>query len=114
MSVSCSCSFEEGTTTVGDPRNVVCRTPRKCSACEQPITYGDQMYMWSMYDWDECRAISPIFLCEECGDMALNLMSVGFCFNVNEGIREQWIDYLHDTDPNNPAFRNAIMVRRDQ
>ena len=36
--------------------------------------------------------------------MALNLMDQEFCFSVgDQGIREQWLEYLWDQHPENPA-----------
>ncbi|MCP4649568.1 MAG: hypothetical protein GY853_05755 [PVC group bacterium] len=99
MSISCSCDYPEGETTVGYPRDVTCRTPRKCSCCNDQIKSGDCMYMWSMYDYDECKTVRPLFMCEECGDMSLNMMTLGFCFNIDQPIRDQWIEYLRDYEP---------------
>ena len=105
MTISCSCDMEDGVRTVGDPRDVTCRTPRKCD-CGRQISTGDPMYIWSMYDWDEMRTSSPYYLCEECGDMSLNLMKVGYCFTMGESIRDQWLEYLYDTGQDNPAVRS--------
>ena len=57
-----------------------------------------------MYDWDEYLTVAPQWMCEECGDMAINLMEQGYCFYLGEGIKSQWLDYLWDADPSNPVF----------
>lgn len=112
MSVSCNCDFEGGIHSVGYPKEVTCRTARNCGCCKKPIAVGDRMYRWSMYDWDEMLASSPVFMCEECGDMAFNLMDLGYCFSLGSGIREQWLDYLHDFQPNNPAVIAEFQTRQ--
>jgi len=105
MSISCSCDYDGGIKAVGDPREVTCRTPRKCYACCTDVKINDRMYMWNMYDYDDYQIVAPIFLCEKCGDMSLNLMEYGFCFDFCSGIREQWLEYLHEYEPNNPAVK---------
>ena len=99
MSISCSCDFDGGIHSVGYPREVVCRTPRDCSCCERPVGVGSPMHILSMYDFDDMKTSSPCYMCEECGDMFDNLVALGFCFSLSEGIRDQWLDYLHDEKP---------------
>lgn len=94
--LSCGCSFDGGTRTVGDPRQVTCRKPRQCGACCADIGQLDQMYMWSMFDFDFGKTVAPMFLCEECGDMACNLIELGFCFDFSESLRSQWLEYAYD------------------
>lgn len=106
MSVSCGCDFEGGTCYVGDPRQMNCRTPRECHACKKSISAGDKFYAWSRYDFDDAQTRAPRYFCEECGDMSLNLMELGFCFDLSYSVREQWLEYLAETDPNNPALRS--------
>lgn len=101
MPISCSCDFDCGILTVGDPKEVTCRTPRKCFSCGKQINLNDRMYQWSMYDYDNYLTATPRLLCEECGDMALNLMQYGYCFSLGESIWDQWLEYLYET--NNPA-----------
>lgn len=108
MSISCECDYDYiGISTVGDLKEVTCRTPRECSSCGATINVLDRMYRWNMYDWEDYQTVAPRWMCEECGDMAENLMELGFCFNLNEGIRQQWLDYLHDVEPGNPAVKKA-------
>lgn len=104
MAISCSCDFDGGIWGAGHIKEVICRTPRKCD-CGKAINVGNSMYRQSMYDYDEMRPSAPVFICEECGDMAENLISYGYCFMFGESIRQQWLDYLRDTDPDNPVFR---------
>jgi len=104
MSVSCSCP-ENDIMSVGDPREVTCRTPRRCTACGASIEAEDRMYRWSMYDFGGCVTVAPLFLCEECGDMSLNLVAQDYCFDFGTGIRDQWLEYLDETDPTNPALQ---------
>ena len=103
--IFCDCDYNVGVCSVGHPREVTCRTPRVCDSCPNPVAVGQPMYIQSMYDWDEAKTSRPYYLCEECGDMVLNLITIGFCFTFGESIREQWFEYLRDNEPNNPAVR---------
>lgn len=105
MAISCNCDYDYGIQAVSDPREVTCRTPRQCDACKKHLKILDRMYMWSMFDFEEGKTASPVFLCEECGDMALNLMELEYCFDLSGSIRQQWLDYLSDVEPTNPALR---------
>jgi hypothetical protein len=105
MGLSCECE-NYGIMTVGDPRECTCRTPRNCSACCRPITAGSLFNIWSMFDYDCIKPKTPIYLCEECGDMARNLITLGYCFSIGPGIREQWLEYLYEIEPDNPVFKN--------
>ena len=105
--IFCGCFDDGGVRSVGWPKSMTCRKPRECAACQQDIQAGDIMYRQSFYDYDEHVPASPIFVCEECGDMALNLMDAGYCFQYNESIYEQWIEYLKVADPNNPALKEV-------
>ncbi len=99
MSISCGCDFDrEGVLYVGEPKEVTCRTkPLTCAACQKTIAVGEKMFHWARFDYDENRAVPPGYLCEECGEMAENLMGHGFCFSVGDGsLREQWLDYAYD------------------
>ena len=102
MAISCECDFDSGTLTVGDPKEVTCRNPRKCFSCGKQINTNDKIYRWSMYNYDTYQTVAPYWLCEECGDMALNLLEYNYCFSLGESIRDQWVEYLYET--NDPAY----------
>ena len=104
MSLSCDCSWTD-IFTVGEPREVVCRHGKPCTAFGKTIKVNSPMYFWSMFDFNTNVPVAPAMLCEECGDMAMNLLSLGFCMHLGESIREQWLDYLEDTEPNNIAVK---------
>jgi hypothetical protein len=56
------------------------------------------MYRQSCYNYAEALTASPIWWCEQCGDMALNLEALGYCYQPYEDIRQQWLDYRRDAD----------------
>ena len=97
MSISCSCGYDYDVCAVGDPRLGKSRQPRSCCACHREIKTGDWLYMQAFYDFNKSLTASPEFLCEECGDMALNLNSLGFCYTLDESLKKQWFDYLAET-----------------
>ena len=106
MGVSCSCDWDGGgICCIGTLPEMTCRTPRKCYACNKQINSGDIMYRQNLYDYDDYKFVAPLFFCEECGDMMLNLEALGYCYNLAEPIRSQWIEYLRENDPSNPAIR---------
>lgn len=116
MSIACGCDFDDdpGVRFVGEPREVTCRTKvQSCSACQKQILVGKVMYRWSRYDYEEMQTMAPGFLCQECGEMAENLIDKGFCFGVGDGsIREKWLDYAFDNGiisfhPMHPELRGA-------
>jgi DNA-directed RNA polymerase subunit N (RpoN/RPB10) len=72
---------------------VTCRKERVSDCCGKHIKPDDGMYMQSMFDYAEAKPATPYFLCEPCGDMALNLFDIGFCFNLGEDIVQQWREY---------------------
>lgn len=106
MTISCSCDFDGGRICVRE-KEVTCRTQRKCDTCSKDINILDRMYHYSMFDYDEMMPSAPIFLCEECGDLAATLSEYEFCFNLGENIRDQWLDHLHDVDPTNIALKGT-------
>jgi len=101
MAISCDCDSEWDVGCAGDPRFVTCRTPRKCYACKKKIEKLDGMYMQSLYDYRDSKFASPVFVCEECGDMALNLIDSGYCFSWRSSIVGQWEEYRKLTDKKN-------------
>ena len=94
MSVSCSCGDYYDVKAVGDPRLCRNRQKRNCCACQREIKIGDWLYMQSFYDFYNSLTVAPAFLCEECGDMSLNLNSLGFCYTYDESLKKQWFNYL--------------------
>ncbi len=107
MALSCSCDLDYGILCVRI-KEVTCRTPRTCESCGKNLSVLDRMYMYSMFDHDEMSPSRPIFFCEECGDLAETLSELGFCYNLGEGIRDQWFDYLYDIEPTNVALKNTL------
>lgn len=112
MSISCVCNWDGGPTAVGDPKEMTCRTPRKCEACGRDIKVLDRMYKQSMCDYDRNSPSSPWWWCEECGDLALNLIDRDICFSFSEGIPDQWLEHIAEINPDNPALkpRPALIV----
>lgn len=95
MAVSCSCDSDGKIYSVGNPRFVTCRTPRKSTCCGKDLKAGDGMYIVSFYDFLFMVPESPGYICEPCGDMALNLKDLGYCFTYCQDIVKQWRDYLN-------------------
>jgi len=105
--ISCECD-EYDVMMVGEPVLVVCRTGgRKCDACEKTIDVGEHMYRRGCYDYSQYRPVPPIFWCEECGEMAMNLEEQGYCYDPGRGIRDQWLEYRKDTDGWEPTNKEG-------
>ncbi len=107
MSISCDCGYDYDITTVGDLIELTCRTPTKCRSCGKDINSGNVLYKWNMYDWSLCQTVAPHWMCEECGNFAENLSHVGFCYDLGYSIRDQWLEYLREYQPNNPAVKGG-------
>ena len=89
-----SCGYPDGNILQSGIRLVTCRTQRQCGAeCGKDIVPSELMYHVSFYDYDECKTSTPLFVCEECGDLAENLTEQGYCYQWI-GIQDQWRDYI--------------------
>ncbi len=93
--IRCSCDNDVvGIHSVGTPRFVTCRTPRISDCCRKELKKNEGMYIVSFFDFYFNKPVSPSYICEKCGDMALNLMDRGMCFSYSEDIVQQWRDYI--------------------
>lgn len=88
-----SCDCDSDIISVSVPRFITCRTARISSCCGKEIKTGEGMYSVSFFDFTLNVPVTPGYLCEECGDMALNLLDLGFCFTYTGNIVQQWRDY---------------------
>ncbi len=117
MSVTCEWDGEcSGIQLVDRPISIKAGEMCQCYACNEKISIGSRMYTWERIDTEECTCggecememdtvdcepvqMSPHIMCNMCGEMSLNLMELGYMFSVDEPVRQQWIDFLKEHNP---------------
>lgn len=122
MSLSCSCSewdrdgwgwvLAEKIISKGDGRipaeieyffPLATKSSRRCCSCSGKINVGDLALRFNRFrsatdfeadrlGWDEVK-LSPWFMCEECGEIFLNLDSAGFCIDISEHMHALMEEY---------------------
>jgi hypothetical protein len=87
-----------------DSKPLATKRSRKCCSCGSKIMVGDTTSMIERYrppssdieesiNGDEV-AMAPWFLCETCGDLALSLDELGFCFELGtDSLKDQIKEY---------------------
>lgn len=76
---------------------------RRCCSCAGKINVGDLALRFNRFrsatdfeadhlGWDEVK-LSPWFMCEECGEIFLNLDSAGFCIDISEHMPDLLEEY---------------------
>jgi len=109
MGLSCSCGDwegEPGSWTYFDPEDFIkfSKARRKrCSSCKKLIGIGDDCLEFlrerAPYTEIEERIcgeeipMSPLFMCEHCGEIYLNLSAVGYCLSPDNSMDEYLMEY---------------------
>jgi hypothetical protein len=109
MSLSCSCpDSDEAEWYYFDPEDFTTfqmHKRRRCSSCNALIEKGAICLKFPRYrtpkddieirihgDGAEIR-MTPLFLCEKCGDQYFNLSALGFCVNPKDDVFELLEEY---------------------
>ncbi len=80
---------------------------RKCCSCKEKIAVGDDsiiVHRWNYPQNDIEQRIygdevpqTKWYLCEKCGDLAISLEELGFCYTLgDESLKKQIADYRAD------------------
>lgn len=94
MSINCDCEYGGcGVNAAGEPVVVTCRTARECGSCGDPISPGELMYRYNLYDYDQFRTAGFFWMCESCGDLAESIKELGYCYDLTD-VKGQWQEYL--------------------
>ena len=78
---------------------------RKCCSCKERIAVGEESMIFRRYRdprnyieeriYDDEVPMAKWYLCETCGDLAISLQELGFCFTLGggESLKKQISDY---------------------
>jgi len=86
-----------------EPLPLRTKRSRKCCSCHELIKPGDislevQRFRGPKHDIEELIygdevPLAPWFMCEMCGDLALSLHELKFCFDLDSPLKEQIREY---------------------
>ena len=107
--LSCECrewDGEKGTWAFESPDNfstLETKRRKRCSSCVELIDIGaDCLKFWRVrapYTDIEERikgeeiSMPPLYMCEKCGEIYLNLEAIGYCFAPTDGMKESLATY---------------------
>lgn len=141
MTLSCSCDYdwepEPGAWLIDwnqdwDFEPLDSKRRKRCASCGVLIDIGAQAIKYNRfrypyteaesringrdwYDWEEpWIPKAPIYHCEKCGEIFLNLHSLGFnCVDPNENMRSSLAEYieLYDPKPLHGERKSEIVAR---
>jgi len=108
--LSCSCDFDSGSWYYYPPNNFSlfsCQKRKRCCSCNRLIDIGAQCVEFPRYRSpkgdieekiykDEVK-LASWFMCERCGEIYLNLDSLGYCIWLGDNMQENLEDYWHIT-----------------
>jgi len=106
MMLSCSCAYDDGGWYYysTDKFNTLNSTRRKrCCSCNELIDIGSQCVEFDRYRspysdieeriWGDEVGLASWYMCEKCGEIYLNLSSIGYCIMLGNNIKEDLEDY---------------------
>lgn len=111
MSLSCDCNYEPD--GPGDwwfyPPEDFCKFEgvagkrKRCISCNELIDIGSDCLIFTRErnPWTEIEekikgeivAMPPLYMCEKCGEIFLNLSSLGYCVGIDETMQEALHEY---------------------
>ncbi len=97
LTCSCDGDYERYYYPPKDFSEFTKRRRKRCCSCNRLIDIGSQcvifnLYMYSDKIGDEI-ALSPNFMCEECGEIYFNLSDAGYCIRIDENMNELLAEY---------------------
>lgn len=114
MSLSCSCSKwdGEGEVYVSDDDLTILdngKYRKKCQSCEVKIKQGEQVLEFKrgrgietdieerIYG-QEMKPLAPVYHCAKCGEIYLNLASLGYCQDYKDNMPKALEQYRKEHD----------------
>lgn len=114
MSLSCACNEWDGEGEVYLPDEDLSKLDRgknrrRCKSCGEPISQGDTVLKFDrgrgietdienrIYG-DEMVPLAPVYHCEKCGEIYLNLSALGYCMYYDENMNEAIDQYRREHD----------------
>lgn len=103
MSISCSCDLE-GDRLWEESKDFSLmpklKRRKRCYSCKKFLNEGDivlELLRYTWNDWGEERPLASIFMCEECGEILLNLTAAGLCVYLNGDLHDDLKAYQEMT-----------------
>ena len=109
MSLSCSCDFDPGDHDVyyyysDDYTKLNTNKRKRCTSCEELINIGSDVVEFPRFRHptdeieERCKGdeipLASHYLCEKCGEIFLNLYSLGYnCLDIYEKMSEYLKEY---------------------
>jgi predicted RNA-binding Zn-ribbon protein involved in translation (DUF1610 family) len=103
MSISCDCYYDgdkyDGYYYVPDDFTTLeTKRRKKCISCKRLMNDGDVCVKFhcaraARCEYEENRfgeevQLAPVYMCEECGEIFLNLSAYGYCIELGDDMRE--------------------------
>ena len=98
--LTCECDFDDDYETYWYPPKDFSKATKKekCVSCNKKIEAGDDCLQFDIYGYDEEAdeeiEINQDFMCQECGEIFLNLNALEYCINLEDNmhdlIKEYW------------------------
>lgn len=83
------------------------RRARRCSSCRAKINAGDECLKFKRERcvrgdieeriYGDYVPLAPIYICEECGEIWLNLTDIGYCLAPDKDMRDAMREYHYMT-----------------
>ena len=73
---------------------------KRCYSCKKFLNEGDivlELLRYTWNDWGEERPLASIFMCEECGEILLNLTAAGLCVYLDGDLHDDLKAYQEMT-----------------
>lgn len=114
MSISCSCDTDDVDWMWQHAEDFSIMPKRKrrkrCYSCKKFLNEGDTVLELFRISWDEHgdeRELASIFMCEECGEILLNLTAAGLCIWLDGDLRKDLETYHEMTGFDAKKYKEA-------
>lgn len=64
------------------------KEPEKCCSCKAEINYGDTCVVFGRFTMTDESSLIDYVMCDNCGEVYLNLRSIGYSHYLNTDIRD--------------------------
>lgn len=130
MPLSCSCSWDGGEPgqtcwyRADDFQKLETKRRKRCSSCGELISIGsfclvfpkfkvpEGIFEINFYGEDGDIPRAPLYMCEKCGEIWMNLQALGFeCVSPYEDMKEMLSEYIKEYNP--PKMLNSKNCKKN-
>ena len=115
MSLSCSCDSSDADWMWQEAKDFSIMAKRKrrkrCYSCKKLLNEGDTVLELFRVSWDmygEERELASIFMCEECGEILLNLTEAGLCVYLDGDLHRDLEAYHEITGFDAEKYKEVV------